>query len=133
MKLGLLGLKQSLFNIPAAFWTAGGLFNLSGFQFNELSGQYAAQLAGLYYREIAKLHRMPFYAGISLEYGNVFQTSDEIKFDNGLFGGSLWFGLDTPIGPVYLASGWTEGGNSAYYLILGERLGINARRGLFRR
>ncbi|MCZ6560521.1 MAG: patatin-like phospholipase family protein, partial [Gammaproteobacteria bacterium] len=65
---------------------AGGLFNLSGYQFNELSGQYAALLAGIYYREIHKMTFSPVYAGISLEYGNVFQSSDEIKFDNGLFG-----------------------------------------------
>ncbi|MCZ6561064.1 MAG: hypothetical protein O6931_09290, partial [Gammaproteobacteria bacterium] len=70
---------------------------------------------------------------ISLEYGNVFQSSDEIKFDNGLFGASLWLGLDTPIGPVYVAAGLTQGGNTAYYLTLGERLGISTRRGILHR
>ncbi len=112
---------------------AGGLFSLSGFQFNELSGQYAAQVTGFMYRKIGDMKLMPVYAGISLEYGNVFQNSDEIEFDNGLFAGSLWLGLDTPIGPVYLAAGSTEGGNSAFYLSLGQRLGVNVRRGLLRR
>ena len=75
----------------------------------------------------------PVYAGVSLEYGNVFQNSDEIQIDNGLLAGSLWLGLDTPIGPVYLASGWAEGGNNAFYLSLGQRLGVNAKRGILRR
>ena len=76
---------------------------------------------------------MPVYAGISLEYGNVFQNSDDIQFNNGLLAGSLWLGFDTPIGPVYLASGWAEGGKNALYLSLGQRLGVNAKRGILRR
>jgi NTE family protein len=34
--------------------------------------------------------------------------------------GSLFFGVDTPLGPVYLATGYDEGGDSAFYLFLGR-------------
>ena len=33
--------------------------------------------------------------------------------------GSLFFGVDTPLGPVYLAAGFDEGGDKAFYLFLG--------------
>ena len=34
--------------------------------------------------------------------------------------GSLFIGLDTLLGPVYFATGFDEGGGSAYYLFLGR-------------
>ena len=33
---------------------------------------------------------------------------------------SLFLGLDTPLGPVYLATGFEEGGSEAFYLFLGR-------------
>ena len=33
---------------------------------------------------------------------------------------SLFLGLDTPIGPVYLGTGFEEGGAEAFYLFLGR-------------
>ncbi len=34
--------------------------------------------------------------------------------------GSVFLGLDSPIGPVYLAYGHAEGGNDSVYLFLGQ-------------
>jgi NTE family protein len=36
-----------------------------------------------------------------------------------MFAGSAFIGADTPIGPVYLGYGHTEGGNGSLYLFLG--------------
>ena len=113
-------------------FSAGGLFTLSGFQANELSGQHFAQFAAIGYRKIVDSDFLPIYAGASLEFGNVFEEKGDIKFDNGLWAGSLWLGSDTLLGPVYLALGRAEGGNSAAYLLLGRTFG-RARRGIFRR
>ena len=60
------------------------------------------------------------------------RLSGDIKLDNGLWAGSVWLGSDTMIGPVYLAYGRAEGGNDAFYLLLGRTFGRFGR-GIFRR
>ena len=59
---------------------------------------------------------------LSMEYGNVFQTRDEIAFENGRAAGSAFLGLDTPLGPIYVAYGVAEGERGNYYFCLGKRL-----------
>ena len=34
--------------------------------------------------------------------------------------GSVFLGADTPVGPVYTAYGYAEGGNRAFYIFLGR-------------
>lgn len=104
---------QSLFR-------AGGFLNLSGFNSNELSGQHYVFAAAGYYRSIGEGSIVPLYAGASLEVGNVFQNRDDISFSNAIYAGSLFLGADTPIGPVYVAYGYAEGGNDAFYVFLGR-------------
>jgi len=99
---------------------AGGFLNLSGFNANELSGQHYARAAATYYRELGDMKLLPLYAGVSLELGNVFQNRDDIGLSDSIYAGSLFLGADTFIGPVYLAYGHAEGGNSAYYIFLGR-------------
>jgi len=103
----------------------GGLFQLSGFQRDELTGRHTAVGRAILYRN---LHTNPFrgfleaslYIGGSLELGNAWQTTDEVKLNNTLAAGSLFIGADTFVGPVYLAGGLAEGGKSAFYLYLGR-------------
>jgi NTE family protein len=35
-------------------------------------------------------------------------------------GGSVFLGAESPLGPVYLAAGFGEGGTRAFYLLLGR-------------
>jgi NTE family protein len=42
-----------------------------------------------------------------------------MSFDSMLMNGSVFLGLDTLIGPVYLAAGFAEGGRSNFYLFVG--------------
>ncbi len=98
----------------------GGLFDLSGLGRSTLSGQNVARIGASFYRQINNLALFPAFAGVSLEYGNIWQNRSEISFDDALLGGSLWLGLDTPIGPIYGAYGRTEDGSSAFYLVLGR-------------
>ena len=37
-----------------------------------------------------------------------------------IIAGSVWFGLDTPLGPFYLGYGLAEGGHDSVYLFLGS-------------
>ncbi len=99
---------------------AGGLFNLSGFEFNELSGQNFAQLMGIYRRDFIRTGILDLSAGVSVEYGNVWQDKDDIDFDDGLLAGSLFFGANTVLGPAYLGYGLAEGSDGTFYIYVGS-------------
>jgi NTE family protein len=104
---------------------AGGFLNLSGFQTDELSGSHLGLARGIYYHRIrggplANLINVPLYLGGSLELGNVWNNSDDIALSNALLAGSALFAADTFIGPVFLAAGYAEGGNTALYLSVGK-------------
>ncbi|HEX9876838.1 MAG TPA: patatin-like phospholipase family protein [Gammaproteobacteria bacterium] len=98
----------------------GGLFDLSGLGPQALSGQHAARIGTSFFRRLNDLALAPAFAGVSLEYGNVWDSRSAISLDDGLFGGSVWVGVDTPVGPVYVAYGKAEEGDGAYYIVLGR-------------
>ena len=107
---------QSLFEL-------GGLFSLSGFETNELSGENFAVGRLIAYRNIGAqsgLFNVPVYLGASLEAGNVWNDLDDMSLDDLIVAGSGFVGVDTPLGPVYLAYGHAEGGNDSVYLFLGQ-------------
>lgn len=98
----------------------GGFFDLSGLNRNQLSGQHAFRIGASYYRRIGDLALFPAFAGVSIEIGNAWDARSEISIDTSLLGGSLWAGVDTPVGPVYVAYGIAEGGDDAFYVFLGR-------------
>ena len=103
----------------------GGLFNLSGYARDALSGKHTGILRGIYYRELRSNPVRGFldatlYVGGSVELGNAWQDSDDISLSDTLWAGSLFVGMDTFIGPVYFAGGLSEGGQSALYLFVGR-------------
>jgi NTE family protein len=63
---------------------------------------------------------VPAYLGLSLEAGNVWQRRSDASFGDTRKDASLFLGLDTPVGPVYLGTGFEEGGKAAFYLFLGR-------------
>jgi NTE family protein len=98
----------------------GGLFDLSGFGRQIIATQNVGRIGASFYRRVNDLALFPAFVGVSLEYGGVWDTDEATNFDDALLGGSLWVGLDTPIGPVYGAYGRTREGDSAFYLVLGR-------------
>lgn len=106
------------------FFTLGGLFNLSGRVADSVAGPHFAIARGIYYRRIGRggqgFLNVPTYAGLSLELGNVWDRRSDIGFDTARFNGAGFVGLDTPLGPVYLAVGFDEGGGNSFYLLLGR-------------
>ena len=98
----------------------GGFGSLSGLEANELLGPHYGLLNFGYYRRLDNGSFFPVFAGVSLEYGNVWQTHDDISFDNSIFAGSIFIGAETYLGPVYLAYGRTEDDDNAVYLFLGN-------------
>jgi NTE family protein len=125
--LGVLDVETQLEDAAGVqnLLSTGGLFNLSGFQRDELSGRHTAVGKAIYYRQIRSnplrgLLEASLYFGASLELGNAWQSSDDVSLSNSLLAGSLFVGADTFIGPVYFAGGLAEGGNTALYLFVGR-------------
>ncbi|MCG8018710.1 MAG: BamA/TamA family outer membrane protein, partial [Candidatus Thiodiazotropha sp. 'RUGA'] len=104
-------------------FSIGGLFNLSGYHESELAGRYAGLIRFIYLRELGESRsvlKIPVYAGISLEAGNVWDDRDDIAFDTLRTAGSLSLSMDSPLGPIYLARGFAENGRTENYLYLGR-------------
>ena len=102
----------------------GGFLNLSGLRANSLTGPNFGIMRALYYRQIGRggpgYLDVPTYLGLSLEMGNVWQNRGDAGFGNTRKDASVFLGLDTFLGPVYLASGFDEHGDQAFYLFLGR-------------
>lgn len=97
----------------------GGFLDLSGLNNDQLTGQHAARLGTTWYRRIGDLALFPAFAGVSVEVGNAWDSRADIG-DDPLFGASLWAGVDTPVGPIYVGYGIAEGGRDAFYVLLGR-------------
>ena len=108
----------------ANIFELGGPFRLSGLIRNALSGNNALLSRAIYFYELERFGPSfldtPLYAGMSIEYGNVFQDTDDIDCGNMLLGGSLFIGADTFLGPLYVGYGYTEGGDQSVYLLIGS-------------
>lgn len=102
----------------------GGFLNLSGLRKDSLLGANYGIVRGLYYRQIGRggpgYLDVPTYLGMSLEVGNVWQSSSEASLSNTQKDASIFLGMDTFLGPVYLATGFDAHGNQAFYLFLGR-------------
>ncbi len=104
------------------FYPLGGFLRLSGLARGEISGPHAGVARLVYYRrsgETGGLFEIPLYFGASLEAGNVWEQRSDIGFDSLITSGSVFLGLDTFFGPVYLAAGLADGGRSNFYLSVG--------------
>lgn len=105
------------------FFPLGGFLRLSGLERGEISGPHAALARLMVYRRIGNttggVFETPIYLGVSAEAGNVWQTRAEISFDTLQMNGSIFVGLDTYFGPIYLAAGFNEDGKTNFYLFIG--------------
>jgi NTE family protein len=97
----------------------GGLARLSGFNENQLAGQNAGLLRAAYFYDL-QTKLVDTYVGGTLEAGNVWQDRGDIGLGSTVGAGSLFLGVDTVIGPVFLGYGHAEGANNAWYLLLGK-------------
>ena len=106
------------------FFRLGGFLHLSGLQRGEISGPHAALAKIVYYRRVGEsaggLFDVPIFLGVSAEAGNVWQSRSAISFGTARINGSLYAGMDTIIGPVFLGAGFAEGGSTSFYLFFGS-------------
>jgi NTE family protein len=110
-----------------SLYQLGGPFRLSGLDSNALSGQYLGFARLTYFRRVNNFQLMPAYLGASLEAGNAWLDRADVGVNDLWYGGNLFFGVDTPIGPLYLGGGYSQNGASdsgqfAGFLLLGRTL-----------
>ena len=70
--------------------------------------------------EISATLDTPVYLGSTLEWGNVWQQRSDISSGDAILAGSIYLGIDTTFGPLYLGYGRSEGGTDGIYLFLGS-------------
>ena len=119
---GIVESKNSLFPIDPK--QLGGFLNLSGIPRNSLLGQNLAFTSLVYrykwFENDFGLFESPFYLGASIEHGGVWSNNDLKIHEAPLYtAGSLFAGVDSPIGPIILAYGMTEDNYDSVYLIIG--------------
>ncbi len=106
------------------FFPLGGFLRLSGLERGEISGPHAGLARLMYYRSVGgdgdSTLNMPLYLGGSLEAGNVWQSREEINADSLILNGSVFVGVDTHLGLLFLGAGFSEEGESSFYLFLGN-------------
>ena len=106
------------------FFPLGGFLRLSGLERGEISGPHAGLAKLVWFRRSGEtgggVFDVPLYLGASLEAGNVWEQRSDLSFESLIFNGSIFAGLDTWLGPLFLAAGIAEGGHSSFYLFLGS-------------
>ena len=82
----------------------GGFLNLSGYGTNRFVGRYMGLARAVFYRPVSH-HPGTVYFGASAETGNAWDHADDIRLSSLVVAGSAFVGVDTPIGPLFLAVG----------------------------
>ncbi len=103
----------------------GGFTRLSGLRSGQLYGQYAGLArVGTRYRvsKLPSLIGSGVFVGTTLETGNTWNRTGDIKPSNLIWAGSLYGAADTILGPLYLGWGIAERGNNTFFLALGVPL-----------
>ncbi len=102
-------------------FSLGGLFRLTGMQPSALQGSYAG-LGRVLYRYRLNRADTGVHLGGSVEAGGAWPTLDAIHFRDVRLSASLFIGVDTPIGPLHLAYGFTRGIEPGWILRFGPVL-----------
>ncbi|PKI08092.1 patatin [Shewanella sp. 11B5] len=101
----------------------GGFLNLSGFRKDTLIGAHKVFGAVIYQYDLGRdvlITDLPLYLGTSLEAGNVWFDRDDVDLDDLIYAGSFYLGTDTDWGPAALGFGFTDRGETAFYLFVGK-------------
>jgi NTE family protein len=103
----------------------GGFLRLSGLHNDELFGESGGLARLMFYRELSSFTlgtlTQKMYAGISLEAGNAYLEDDPVSLATLRYSAAIYVGAATILGPAYIGYGYSEGGRSAVYLVIGQR------------
>jgi NTE family protein len=119
---------RSLGNIPVYRDSAfGGFMNFSGYTQNSILASDWGIARANYYRRFSEvgsaLLGLGFFVGGSVEYGTFTNNSQEVESLTGVFAGSAFLGVDSPLVPIYIGFGAAEQGERSAYFALGRLSG----------
>lgn len=103
----------------------GGFLNLSGHAERSLFGNQSALGRAVFFRRMGQMEKMfsvPLYIGASLEAGNTWRSKDDVSADDLIYAGSIFTGVKTPLGPIFLGYGHANDGANSWYLTFGSLL-----------
>jgi NTE family protein len=114
---------QGVLPIESLF-TLGGPFNFPGYQPEELTGETYAVARAMYRYKLTdhsqQLIGIPLYLGVTAVAGNAWARHGDANWDNLRFGGNVFLGADTLIGPVFVALGAADHGRASFYVFIGK-------------
>ena len=104
--------------------TLGGFLNLSGYPERGLLAPNIAFGRLVYYRRLSDpegLFSVPIFIGGSAEAGHLwgYEQTVNVNIDEMIYAGSVFAGIKTPFGPLFLGYGQTNNGHSSVYLTFG--------------
>jgi NTE family protein len=104
--------------------TLGGFLNLSGYPERGLIAPNLAFGRAVYYRQLSDpqgLFTVPIYLGGSVEAGHLWGQEETVNVyvNEVIYAGSIFAGVKTPFGPLFLGYGQTNNGHSSVYLTFG--------------
>lgn len=94
-----------------AQFTLGGANSLSGYHTDQLRGGQMLLGKLVYYYQLSNQYfsfARSSYLGFSLDQGNVWEQHSDIALDDMIFGGSIFYGIESVLGPVFLNYGMNE-------------------------
>ena len=109
-------------------FTLGGFLSLSGLRNQQLRGQQVLSMHVIYLQRVGNLPSVlgnGWYVGVSLEGGNVWDSTQNISAHGLQYGSALFVGADTALGPVYLGTGFSQSGHQTFYLYIGLPFTLN--------
>jgi NTE family protein len=100
----------------------GGFLDISGLRTRELEGAYVGRARAVFLHRTGTLPVFgnTYYLGGSIEIGNVWQQRSDVSLGDTYKAGSVFFAVDSPLGPLYVAWGHTSRGQSTWYFQLGR-------------
>lgn len=99
----------------------GGFLQLSGYARDTFRDQHTGLFALIAHHRVSGRNSpfsLPLHIGGSVEAGNAWSTRSDF-LDSYRVAGSAFVGMDTPLGPCFLAYGQAEGGERSVYFFLG--------------
>lgn len=103
-------------------YTLGGFHQLSGYEASQLNGNTVLFGRLTYLRRLdeAPVLTRGGFAGATLEWGNAWWRRQDVRLRDMRSGASVFYGLDTGIGPLYLGLTYANRGSPGIYLALGR-------------
>ncbi|HEY2754069.1 patatin-like phospholipase family protein [Phenylobacterium sp.] len=114
---------QGVLPIPSLF-TLGGPFSFPGYSVDELTGETFGVARAMYRYKLTdhseRLIGIPLYVGATAVVGNTWARHGDANWGDLRFGGNVYLGADTLIGPVFFALGAADHDRKAVYFFVGK-------------